>query len=68
MFIKIWIIDKDNVKLYIKLLKSKENIGYDDLVKISKKTKNLIFNCFEKKYLNKCEIRGELMPNPFDFI
>lgn len=55
---------------YNKLIQSgKQSIEYDDLVKISKKkNSNVIFDCFEKKYLNKCEIKGEIIPSPFDFV
>jgi hypothetical protein len=54
---------------YIRLLKAgQQNIRYDDLLKIvKKKVKNLIFNCYEKKYVNKCEIKGEIFLSPFDF-
>lgn len=52
---------------YSKLL-SKSHIEYDDLITIGNKIKSNIFNCFEKKYINKCEIKREIFIDPIDFI
>ena len=59
---------------YKKILKkiNKKSITYDDIVFIKTKSFNnifnKIFNCFEKKYINKCEIKDDQFLNPFDFI
>lgn len=50
---------------------NKTSLSYDDLVEIdssSNKLTNRIFNCFEKKYINKCEIKREHFFDPIEFI
>lgn len=49
-----------------------KQLAYDDLVKINGAFEgvplNKIFDCFEKKYINKCEIKGEKFFDPIDFV
>lgn len=53
---------------YMRLLKNGElKIKYNDLLE-KKKNTNLIFNCFEKKYINKCDIKNEIFIEPIRFL
>lgn len=55
---------------YQKLLKkiNQNKIMYDNLILIKEFPSNMIFDCFEKKYINKCEIRNQEFINPIDYI
>lgn len=54
---------------YLNILKKNNIITYDSLIRINgEHISNKIFNCFEKKYINKCEIKNEQFFDPIEFI
>ena len=53
---------------YSKILGTNKLISYDSLVIAGEHPINKIFDCFEKKYINKCEIKNEQFFDPIEFV
>jgi hypothetical protein len=43
-------------------------VEYNDLISFVRKGINIVFDCKDKKYLNKCTVEGENIESPFEFL